>query len=155
MEFPRLLLFKPVTSLVQTTFSNWDIFQQLKTSTELLIAAILMQVVSLPPKDILLRSITRNTVTERPKRGLETRIYLALRNNLVLGREKQKSRRHNFCDKTEVWKFVFLSYLKNRLQDFFETMYTVPQVVRLFFENHAPGRDEINCKNRGRRSCQL
>ena len=25
-------------------------------------------------------------------------------------------------------------------------MYTVPQVVRPFFENHAPGRDEINCQ---------
>ena len=44
-----------------------------------------MYAVSLPPKNILLRSITRNTLTEPPKGGLETRIYLALRNNLVLG----------------------------------------------------------------------
>ena len=51
--------------------------------------------------------MTRNIVTERPKRGLETRIYLALRNNFVLGRERQKSPRQNFCDKTEVWNFVF------------------------------------------------
>ena len=80
-----------------------------------------MYAVSLPPKNILLRSITRNTVTGPPKGGLETRIYLALRNNLVLGGggggagERQESRRQNFCDKTEVWKFVFLLYLKNRL----------------------------------------
>ena len=44
-----------------------------------------MYAVSLPPKNILLRSITRNALTEPPKGGLETRIYLALRNNLVLG----------------------------------------------------------------------
>ena len=81
-----------------------------------------MYAVSLPPKNILLRSITRNALTEPPKGGLETRIYLALRNNLVLGGgggagagERQESRRQNFCDKTEVWKFVFLLYLKNRL----------------------------------------
>ena len=31
-----------------------------------------INIIILPPKNILLRSITRNMVTEHPKRGLET-----------------------------------------------------------------------------------
>ena len=41
-------------------------------STELLITAIDVNY-HLPPKNILLRSITRSIVNKRPKRGLETR----------------------------------------------------------------------------------
>ena len=45
----------------------------------------------------------QNIVTKCPKRGLETRIYLVLRNNFVFGRERKKSHRQNVCKKIEVW----------------------------------------------------
>ena len=47
----------------------------------------------------------QNIVTKCPKRGLETSIYLVLRNNFIFGRERKKFHRQNFCKKIEVWNF--------------------------------------------------
>ena len=50
-------LFQTETSLLNCFFFNW---------TELFITAI-DKIIILPPKNILLHSITRNIVTEHPK----------------------------------------------------------------------------------------
>ena len=68
-------IFRKCKSFKVTCYSfrmKMEYFCQLKVSTELLITAI--DVIFLfPPKNILLRSITRNIVTEHTKGGLETR----------------------------------------------------------------------------------
>ena len=52
----------------------------------------------------------QNIVSKCPKRGLETRIYLLLRNNFVFGRKRKKSHRQNVCKKMKcgfLWNNVY------------------------------------------------
>ena len=72
-------------------------------------------------------------VTKCPKRGLETRIYLVLRNNSVFGRERKKSHRQNVCKKIEVW-----ISLKQCIR-FHPILKIWIQVVWLVSKNHALG----------------
>ena len=73
-------------------------------------------------------------MTKCQKRGLETRIYLVLRNNFVFGRERKKSHRQNVCKKIEVW-----ISLKQCIR-FHPIRKIWIQVVWLVFKNHALGR---------------
>ena len=75
----------------------------------------------------------QNIVTKCPQRGLETRIYLVLRNNFVFGRKRKKSHRQNVCKKNEVW-----ISLKQCIR-FHPILKIWIQVVRLVFKNHALG----------------
>ena len=75
----------------------------------------------------------QNIVTKCPKRGLETRIYLVLRNNFVFGRETKKSHTQNVCKKIEVW-----ISLKQCIQ-FRPILKIWIQAVWLVFKNHALG----------------
>ena len=75
----------------------------------------------------------QNIVTKCPQRGLETRIYLVLRNNFVFGRKRKKSNRQNVCKKIEVW-----ISLKQCIR-FHPILKIWIQVVRLVFKNHALG----------------
>ena len=75
----------------------------------------------------------QNIVTKCPKRGLETRIYLLLRNNFVFGRKRKKSHRQNVCKKILGW-----ISLKQCIR-FHPILKIWIQVVWLVFKNHALG----------------